>query len=74
MMDAQVEPGCFILGDDLSVLDLYVTVTSRWGRAGCASIKKRPSAQRSSDGSDPRLTKFWSERFPSGRAAEAAYN
>ena len=32
MMDAQIEPGCFILGDDLSVLDLYVTVTSRWGR------------------------------------------
>jgi GST-like protein len=26
MMDAQVEPGCVILGEDLSVLDLYVTV------------------------------------------------
>jgi GST-like protein len=28
MMDAQVSPGRYILGEDLSVLDLYVTVGS----------------------------------------------
>jgi GST-like protein len=31
MMDAQVSPGRYILGEDLSVLDLYVTVVSCWG-------------------------------------------
>jgi hypothetical protein len=34
-MEGQVDPGRYILGDTLSVLDLYVTVVSRWagGRA-----------------------------------------
>ncbi|HEX5079093.1 MAG TPA: glutathione S-transferase family protein, partial [Geminicoccaceae bacterium] len=31
VMDGQVNPGRYILGDDLSVLDLYVTVVSHWG-------------------------------------------
>ena len=31
MMDGQIAPGRYILGDELSVLDLYVTVISRFG-------------------------------------------
>src|SRR5918994_6789848 len=31
MMDAQVSPSRYMLGEDLSVLDLYVTVVSCWG-------------------------------------------
>jgi glutathione S-transferase len=32
MMESQlVSPGRYLLGDELSVLDLYVTVVSRWG-------------------------------------------
>jgi GST-like protein len=31
IMDAQVSPDRYILGHDLSVLDLYVTVVSGWG-------------------------------------------
>ncbi len=30
IMDAQVQPGRYILGDELSVLDIVVTVMSRW--------------------------------------------
>jgi GST-like protein len=30
-MDEQITPGRYILGDELSVLDLYVTVISRFG-------------------------------------------
>ncbi len=67
MMDRQITPaGDFLLGDDLSVLDLYVAVVSRWGpgrnrfyRAapGMAPVVRRVDA-------DPRLTDFWAERFP----------
>jgi GST-like protein len=67
MMDAQVKPvGRFMLGDEISVLDLYLTVVSRWGprrRAfyeaapGLAPVVKAVDA-------DPRLAAFWSERMP----------
>ena len=30
-MDAQISPGRYLLGDELTVLDLYVTVVSRFG-------------------------------------------
>ena len=30
-MDKQINPGRYVLGDELSVLDLYVTVVSRFG-------------------------------------------
>ena len=30
-MDAQLTPGTYLLGEDLTVLDLYVTVVSRFG-------------------------------------------
>lgn len=66
MMDSQLTPGRYLLGDEMTVLDLYVTVVSRWGprrrvfyqRApGMAEVVRRVDA-------DPRLREFWAERFP----------
>jgi GST-like protein len=42
LMDAQVSPGRYILGEDLSVLDLYVTVLSRWGPRRKAFYENAP--------------------------------
>jgi GST-like protein len=65
-MGAQLHPGSYLLGDDLSVLDLYVATASRWspGRRrfeevalGLAESVRRVDA-------DPRLTALWAERFP----------
>jgi GST-like protein len=65
-MDQQITPGRYILGDDLSVLDLYVTVVSRFGpwrtrfyktAPRMAEIVKRVDA-------DPRLRDFWARRYP----------
>ena len=66
MMDAQVSPGRYMLGDDLSVLDLYVTVLSRWGQGRPRFYQEAPkmaAVVRRVD-QDPRLTQFWAERFP----------
>jgi GST-like protein len=66
VMEAQVDPGRYLLGDDLSVLDLYVTVLSRWGprrrrfyevAPNMAKVVRRLDA-------DPRLATLWAERFP----------
>ena len=65
MMDAQVNPGRYILGEDLSVLDLYVTVESAWGPRRERFYKEAPKMAdvvRRVD-QDPRLAKFWAERF-----------
>lgn len=65
-MDSQLQPGRYLLGDDLSVLDLYVTVVSRFGpwrerfcevAPGMAPVVRRVDE-------DPRLAAFWRERFP----------
>lgn len=65
-MDEQITPGRCILGDDLSVLDLYVTVISRFGpwrtrfyrtAPRMAEIVRRVDA-------DPRLQDFWAKRYP----------
>lgn len=65
-MDGQVAPGPYLLGDTLTVLDLYVTVVSRFGpwrerfygaAPGMASVVRRVDAE-------PRLQAFWRERFP----------
>jgi GST-like protein len=66
IMDAQVDPGRYLLGDDLGVLDLYVTVVSRWGprrRAFYAAAPKMSAVVRRVD-ADPRLAALWAERFP----------
>ena len=66
IMDRQVDPGRYILGDDLTVLDLYVAVISRWaggrGRFNEAAPKLAAVARRVD--AEPRLQAFWAERFP----------
>jgi GST-like protein len=65
-MDAQLQPQRYLLGDTLSVLDLYVTVVSRFGpwrtrfyevAPKMASVVRRVDAE-------PRLAEFWAKRFP----------
>lgn len=65
-MDAQVQPGRYLLGDELSVLDLYVTVISRWAprrRRFYEVAPKMAEVVRRVD-ADPRLADLWAERFP----------
>ena len=65
-MDEQVTPGPYILGNELSVLDLYVTVISRFapGRTRFyESAPKMAEIVRRVD-ADPRLKGFWAKRFP----------
>jgi GST-like protein len=66
MMDEQISPGRYILGDEMTVLDLYVTVISRFGpwrnrfyrtAPKLAEIVRRVDA-------DPGLADFWAKRFP----------
>lgn len=66
IMERQITPGRYILGDTLSVLDFYVTVVSRF----------RPRRQRFYDAAprmgeivrrldaDPRLAALWAARYP----------
>jgi len=66
VMDAQVDPGRYILGNDLTVLDLYVTVVSRWAerrRRFYEAAPKMAKVVRRVD-ADPRLARLWAERFP----------
>ena len=66
MMDEQIVPGRYILGDELSVLDLYVAVISRFapGRTRFyKSARKMADIVRRVD-ADPRLNAFWTKRFP----------
>jgi len=65
-MDEQITPGRYILGDELSVLDLYVTVISRfgpWRTRFYESAPKMAEIVRQVD-ADPRLEEFWGKRFP----------
>jgi len=66
MMDAQIHPGDYLLGNELSMLDLYVTVISRWGPRRArfyAAAPKMADVVRRVD-ADPRLAALWAERFP----------
>jgi len=65
-MDAQISPGRYLLGDDLSVLDLYVTVISRWAPGRVRFYREAPKMSevvRRVD-QDRRLASFWAARFP----------
>jgi GST-like protein len=66
MMDQQIAPGRYLLGDELSVLDIYVAVISRFGpwrkRFYEVAPKMAPIVRRVDD--EPRLTEFWARRFP----------
>lgn len=65
-MDVQLTPARYLLGDDLTVLDLYVTVVSRFGpwrtRFYEAAPKMAPVVRRVD--ADPRLAAFWAKRYP----------
>ncbi len=65
-MDAQLTPRHYLLGDELTVLDLYVTVVSRFGpwrqKFYAAAPKMTPVVRRVD--ADPRLAEFWARRFP----------
>ncbi len=66
MMEAQITPGRYLLGDQLGVLDLYVTTVSRWGprrRRFYEAAPKMAEVVRRVD-ADPRLKAFWAKRFP----------
>ena len=66
IMEGQVDPGRYILGDDLTVLDLYVAVISRWagGRARFNEAAPKLAAVAKRVDAEPRLREFWAKRFP----------
>lgn len=66
MMDEQITPGRYILGNELSALDLYVTVISRFGPGRTRFYRSAPKMAdivRRVD-ADPRLADFWAKRYP----------
>ncbi|WP_404822135.1 glutathione S-transferase family protein [Brevundimonas pondensis] len=66
IMDSQITPGRFLLGDDLSVLDLYVAVASRWTPRRARFTAEAPRMAKVVRRVDalPALQAFWAERFP----------
>lgn len=65
-MDSQLNPGAYLLGDELTVLDLYVAVVSRFGpwRERFIEVAPRMAAAVHRVDSEPRLAALWAERFP----------
>ncbi|MBL8554346.1 MAG: glutathione S-transferase family protein, partial [Phenylobacterium sp.] len=66
IMEAGVDPGRYILGDELTMLDLYVAVVSRFRprrRRFYAAAPRMGEAVRRID-ADPRLAALWAERYP----------
>ncbi len=67
-MDAQLSPSRYLLGETLSVLDLYVAVISRFGpwreRFYQEAPNMTPVIKRVDE--DPRLKELWERRFLSG--------
>lgn len=66
IMERQVAPGRYILGEDLTVLDLYVTVVSRFRprRQRFYEVAPRMGEVVRRIDDDPRLAKLWAERYP----------
>ena len=66
MMEAQVDPGLYLQGDTLGVLDLYVTVLSRWGprRKRFYAVAPRMGEVVRRVDAEPALERLWAERFP----------
>jgi GST-like protein len=65
-MDEQLNPGDYLLGDELTVLDLYVAVVSRFGpwRERFEEVAPRMTPVVHRVDNDPRLAQLWGERFP----------
>jgi GST-like protein len=74
IMDAQVpRGGRYLLGDRLTVLDLYVTVVSRWQPRRLRFYREAPrmaEVVRRVD-AEPRLVAHWAERYPFAAAWES---
>jgi GST-like protein len=65
-MDRQIKPGTFLLGDVMTVLDIYVAIVSRWSPRRTRFYREAPRMAeivRRVD-ADSRLANIWSERFP----------
>lgn len=73
-MDAQLSGGnTFLLGDTLSVLDLYVAVVSRWQPRRLRFYREAPrmgEVVRRVD-AEPRLQALWQARYPFGLGWES---
>jgi GST-like protein len=71
-MDVQLDPGRYLLGDELTMLDLYVTVVSRFGpwRPRFHEAAPRMSAVVRRVDAEPRLAALWTKRFPFDEGAE----
>ena len=65
-MESQIEPDRFLLGPDLTVLDLYVSVASRWtpNRKRFHEVAPRMGEVMRRVDALPELAEFWAERFP----------
>lgn len=65
-MDAQLQPQRYLLGDKLTVLDLYVAVVSRFGpwRKRFYEVAPKMAAIVRRVDAEPRLAEFWAQRFP----------
>lgn len=64
-MDSQLTPGRYLLGDELTVLDLYVAVVSRFGpwRERFYAVAPRMAEVIRRVDEEPRLAALWRERF-----------
>ena len=65
-MEGQLSPGRFLLGDRMTMLDLYVTVVSRWRpmrRRFYIEAPRMAEVVRRIDAL-PELADFWAARFP----------
>lgn len=65
-MENQITPGRYLLGGQLTVLDLYVTVVSRWRplRPRFHQVAPRMGEVVRRVDALPELAAFWAERFP----------
>jgi GST-like protein len=65
IMEGQIAPGRYLLGDELSVLDLYVAVVSRFNprRKRFYEVAPRMGEVVQRVDEDPRLAALWAERM-----------
>ena len=65
-MESQIAPGQFLLGEELTVLDLYVAVASRWTphRSRFHQVAPRMGQVARRVDALPELQDLWTRRFP----------
>jgi GST-like protein len=66
IMERQVAPGLYILGEEMTLLDVYVAVVSRFRprRQRFYEVAPRLGEVVRRVDADPRLAAFWPERYP----------